>query len=766
MKHMNQTSLATFILCSFGLFTQVFGANTPAEIEQPHKTLCVSGVAAVIIPDSCGRGASIALTPINAQGDVTYRWSHDPTLTDSLAPNLTGGEIIQVVITDDACQIDTSFIVPFVPVLIVDGTVTPDTCGERNGTAAVSLGSIGNGQGPYTFQWGPNAGSQTTSVAIGLDLGIYQVLVTDANGCQGVWVATVPTTRDSFDVNLDFSGPACFGEASGQATVDVIGGTGQYEVYWLQNGNDTLGRNDQLGNIAAGQYEVTVIDQGGRCQFNQNFSLSEPEPLSTEIFSSPTTLCQSDNGFARVVPSGGTAPYSYLWSNGGSNDTISNVAADTYSVVVTDDNGCEASSIAFVTSEPGPEFEVQILQSDNCGLGEGIARLRITKGVAPFQVLWQTFATQDNDTSLFAYNLIGQNTYRVLVYDSDSCFDFQDFFVPGRNPLTITSTATEPNYCDLGNGTASVSVSGGTLPYTYQWNSNPVQQTARATDLIEGPYTVTVRDSFNCEVGTILTVGDEVGFTIDVTQTDETCFGREDGTATVSVQNGRPPFNYRWNSQPLPQFEATATNLPGGPVEVVVSDQGGCERTSFANIASQDFLEAAFSADPDTLIPIALSEAVFRFSNQTVGGNSYLWDFGDGNQSADFAPQHTYTEVGNYFTKLVATNNSSGCKDSVILGPYLVIPDGLLFVPNAFTPNGDGINDFLRIQGEALENFTFSIYDRWGTVMFSTNSISEVWDGKMPGGRAAPEGVYMYSLQATAPGEQPLQELGTITIYR
>ncbi|MEL6133852.1 MAG: PKD domain-containing protein, partial [Bacteroidota bacterium] len=592
----------------------------------------------------------------------TYTWSHDANLSDSIATNLEGGTVYSVTVSDAAgCSItELIFVQAFSPIN-VNGTTVPDTCGAGLGSAAIPIGAISGGTAPYTFQWDAAADSQVSPSAINLTSGVYTVTITDADGCQTTWAGIVGDETNSFDFTLARENVSCFGLVDGTGVVEVTGASPAYAVSWRDENRNVLATGDSISSLAAGVYSVLIVD-GTTCADSLAFSVTEPAEIQPTFDTDPTTGCRTPNGVLTALPTGGTTPYSYEWTNVDgtvildTTQVIDSLQADQYQLTVTDDNGCSASTEVILTSLAGPFFDVEILQGDNCGLGEGIARTNITVGTPPYSIEWRTNPLQSTTDSIIATNLFGLDTYFVIIVDADSCLQTQEFFMPGRPPLSLDNISIENNYCDLANGEASATVSGGTLPYRYAWTTTPQQTTATASNLVEGPYALAIRDSFNCIIRDTVLIQDEEGFTLDLSFTDESCYGKEDGTATAIVTDARGAISYTWGTEPA-QRGPQASNLPGGVVDVVVRDAEGCERRDFVEIVGKEFLQADFSFLPDSPRIVPLRQATIEFINESQGAEFYEWNFGDGETSTDVFPTHTYQDSGRYFVQLKAFND-------------------------------------------------------------------------------------------------------------
>ncbi|MEM7654689.1 MAG: gliding motility-associated C-terminal domain-containing protein [Bacteroidota bacterium] len=736
---------------------------------------CVSSLQVTVSGDTCELGQGSIILEHDGDAPFTYTWSHDSTLNDSIATGLTPGDYTISVVDSGGCTADTTVTLGnFNPLSLISVGFGDDTCGAPNGYIAIEVSPAGAGTPPYTFQWDSLAGNQTTQVATDLRGGSYTVVATDAAGCEVSREFSIGSVSNGFDGATLTTDVLCYGDSNGTANVSPVGGNGVYAYAWTLPGDSVvLSADSTLSGVPEGVYQIVLTDPNGEgdvCLFSQLVTINQPDSVRASFQVMEASDCTTEDGEAIAVPIGGTPPYDISWSTGDTTDTLSNIRPGFYSLTVTDTFGCENTKTVIISSFSGPDFEIEILQEDNCGLGEGIARINILTGTAPYEIQWWTRVSQlqDSTTSDFLqYNLFRTDggTYTVVIEDADSCVNQVQFQMPGNPPLQVDDISSTVNYCELANGTTSISVSGGTLPYTYEWTTSPVQRNATATGLVEGTYLVTVRDSFNCDIGGEIEVGTEAGFDLEVRTTDVSCYGADDGTArALTFGNGRFPFRYTWENSS--SRESSLENLEAGIYTVTVVDDEGCTRTGFNEVGAVNFINADFTAMPDTNTPVVLSSAAFEFTNLSEGGDSYIWDFGDGNLSTEFNPTHVYADTGQFFVTLRTFTNDFQCVDSMVLGPYVVAIDGVIFVPNAFTPNGDGFNDFFEVKGELVEQYQLRVFDRWGVEIFSASSLEDSWNGRLPGGKAAPQGVYVYHMTANIPGEKEVQETGTITLIR
>lgn len=760
-----------YFLRQFVLTSSLIWGLLSFTFASPLDVQCVNDLELIVSPDTCDANTGgIVVIPQNATDPVTYAWTHDSTLTDSLLTGLAAGPYSLTVSDGDGCSVDTLIIIPAFSPMLLTISANQDTCGANLGSAEVEILNPNDLTAPFTYLWDSTAAAQNTPIATGLGEGSYLVTVEDAQGCSAQIEVGVGSTDNNFAIQAFGYDAICFADSSGALRAIASGGTDAYRYEWRFGTDTTLfSTADSLVDVLPGFYVVTASDSIGMgCSATLLVQVGQPDSLVAGFGTQAASDCGVADGIAWARPLGGTTPYTYLWSTGETTDSIFNVSPAVYSLTVVDTFGCMDTRTVIMPSTLGLEYEVEVLQPDNCGLGEGIARLNITRGAAPYDIRWWVNRSDFSDTPfVYVYNLFSSraDSFTVVIQDADSCVSFRDFVFPGNEPLEANMADAVNDYCDLSIGAVEVAVSGGTEPYRYQWTTSPVQTTARAEGLIAGPYEVTIRDSFNCSIVVDTLISDDQGFTLEVEARDESCYGREDGRAIALVEGSRGGVSYRWNTIPT-QTSSSANNLPDGVYNVLVTDGEGCEREGIADIGSQNFVEADFRAVPDTNQAVVLSSNGFNFQNLSEGATNYLWDFGDGNVSDVSDPVHVYADTGAYFVTLLAYDGDVACADSAVYGPYIVTTDGLIFVPEAFTPNGDGFNDELLVRGLLVQNYQFQIFSRWGRQIFDSDNMGDSWNGRLPNGKAAPEGVYVYQLTAIVSGEQTIERTGMVVLIR
>ncbi|MBL4657415.1 MAG: T9SS type A sorting domain-containing protein, partial [Flavobacteriales bacterium] len=505
---------------------------------------------------------------------------------------------------------------------------TNSSCTVDDGTATVVATG---GNGPYSYVWTPS--SQTSATAIGIGAGTYTVVVTDADGCSVSATATVGNANAPSLTN-SASDETCSGTGDGTATVSATGGTQPYVYLWDDPGAQAAAT---AVGLSAGTYTVTVTDATGCIAIGSSTVSSSGGPTVTT--NSSAASCGASDGVASANATGGTAPYTYLWSDPGAQTgpTAVNLTAGTYTVLVTDAGGCSVSSTVTVTSAGGGATVTTIAVGENCGNGDGSAAALASGGTPPYNYLWNDPTAQTNSTATG----LSAGTYTVIVGDASGCSTSSTVVVNGSVGPTATTSVTGST-CGNSDGSATVVATGGTPPYSYSWNDPGTQTSATASGLGSGSYTIVVTDATGCTGTQIASVSDIGAPTITTSSTDIDCNGDGDGSATVNATGGATPYTYLWND-PNSQATSTAGSLSGGVFSVTVTDAVGCKAVTTVTVIEP----AALLANATTTTTIS-GQCTGTASANVSGGVSpftYVWSDGAAQTSgtATGLCQGTYT---------------------------------------------------------------------------------------------------------------------------
>lgn len=521
-------------------------------------TITVSGQTTI-----CAGGS----TPLTASGATTYNWSPGAGLSNSGGPNVTAspGFNTNYTVTGTSANGCSNTAVVSISVLAPPSatitTVNPTCYGSANGSLTTN---VSGGTPPYTYTWNNSA---TTNSLNNVAAGYYSVTVTDANGCHAGDSAYL-TQPSSINVsNPVFTNPTCNGASNGSINLGgITGGTAPYTYLW-SNGATTNNNT----SLAAGSYTVTITDNNG-CTKTADTILTQPAPIITTAITHNATCYGLNNGSAYDSVQGGVKPLSYNWSNGATNSIIAGVLASSYTVTVTDNNGCTGTATAII-GQPAPINGNLLVVNASCGKSNGNITAKPTGGTAPYTYSWSNGAT----TNLI-YNM-PVAAYTVTIKDSNACQVIDSATILTPAPLSVTANSTNAS-CGTKNGTATAIPSGGSVPYNYSWTTVPAQTGVTAGNLAAGSYSVTVTDGFGCTATAGVTVTASSGPAISPTITQSTC-GASNGAISVNVTGGTAPYRYSWNNG---DTVSSNNNLPSGTYIITVNDAANCSTYQAINI--------------------------------------------------------------------------------------------------------------------------------------------------------------------------------------
>ncbi|MCB0397491.1 MAG: gliding motility-associated C-terminal domain-containing protein [Flavobacteriales bacterium] len=706
------------------------------------------------IPPTCdGLCDGTGTVTSTGNGPFTYQWDDANSQNTSSATGLCVGTY-HVTVTDSfGCTDSTSVTLTSPPAMTLTTDSTDQSCfGTCDGATTVTASG---GSSPYQYQWNDGS-SQATATATGLCSGSYDVTVTDANGCTAITSVSVnePLRITS---SMDSTDTDC-GSATGTGTVTASGGTGNFTYVWSDPSSQTTATATGLG---IGTYTVTIMDANG-CIATDEVSIKELGGFPVTITKTDVVCNGACDGTATVTPDGGNPPHTFLWSTGTGNQTTqtaTGLCPGTYNVTVTDASGCSGSGTVTITEPPLLHITETHTPVSCNGMNDGSIDISISGGSPPVSVMWDQGSTSEDLSNL------GAGTYCVTITDANGCTDSLCVLITEPAAILL-DTSTIKTSCNICNGSATVSVTGGgTTPFSYMWDDGNSQTSATATGLCAGNYNVTVTDGSGCSA--------EIPAQVMIHDSPVACFADSTtGCAPLSasfVNCSTGGSTYFWD-----MGDGTTSDLPDPghiynsagcyDISLTVTSQEGCSATLTKScyVSAHPVPKADFDASPWTTT--ILSPTV-NFIDKSSNASAWFWDFGDGVTDTTQNPEHTYSDTGCYNVRLILINQFD-CTDT--MERIVCVKDIYSFyLPNAFSPNNDGVNETFTPVYYGICEFEMYIFDRWGNMIHRTNSLKG-WDGKVEGGsdEIAQEDVYVWLVRAIDCNGKTINRTGHVTLLK
>jgi gliding motility-associated-like protein len=663
-----------------------------------------------------GSANGAVTTTINGNtGNVVYNWSNGAT--SSGIANVAAGTYTVTVRDAQNCSSTSTAVVAQPPAIVVNETHTNVDC-NGNSTGAIQT-NVSGGTGSYSYLW---SNAATSSSVSNLAANTYRLTVTDAASCSAS-IAVVVSQPAILSVTETHKPYACANKP-GAIDVEVSGGTGPYNYNWTNAAN-----TQDLNNLQSGNYRVTVSDARG-CVANAAVTISELPVLTTHILKTDVTCNGGNNGTINLTVAGGTAPYQYMWNNGATSNTLANLPASNYRVLVTDSNSCVITDTTTITQP----VEIQIAETITNLLCHADANGAIQVSATGGNPGGYTYQWSNQSASQQLQNLPA-GTYSVTVADNQSCSATETYTIQQPAPISITATIAAVACDGRADGQILVSTSGGQQPYAYSWTNSATAATI--TGLATGTYAVTVTDNNGCTNSGSYIVGTAPAIVVTPVIRNNACAEVSTGAINLTVEGGNSGFVYDWSNG---STAAGISNIGEGTYAVTVTDARNCSVSASYVVATGYSLTV--DAMPSTTINLGESVQLTAVTN-VDNGNLYNWTPASGNISCNSCATTTATPTmeTTYTISVVDTN---GCRatDTVTVSVNSITD---IFIPNAFSPNNDGNNDVFQLFGDVstISFLDMKIFNRWGELVFESSKHNFDWDGTYKG-EIVPQGTYIY----------------------
>jgi len=734
-------------------------------------------------------------------GTYTYRADVTPIVTNggnyiisglpTGSPNDADGATFMIIYRDPAATYRGSMVIHDGTVMIGGGSTTQTVTGiaacapGQNARAFCAIGDIQmtgqtltmNGtNAPFMWDW-YNYVEVPTNVALGQNTANYTL--NSGGDCYnllmiGLYYQTntcaVCPANNPLQLNMASTNATC-SQCNGSATVTASGVAGPYTYSWAPTG----GNGPSATNLCAGTYTVTVTGGGGCFTNTATVTITNQGSGITIAGTTTDVLCNGGNtGAINTTVSGVTGPINYNWSpSGGTGSNANNLFAGIYTVIVSDTAGC-ADTSSFTVNQP-PLLTVSLTSPDNqlC-LGDSTVLTALASGGAGTSTYTWNNSIPAGTTS----HVVSPGTttnYIVTVTDSNNCTATNNLNVT-VSPIPVASF----NFVNACSGlpssfTSTSTISSGNIA-GYAWNygdNTPFGTTANTTHTYAAagnyPVTLGIVSNMGCvdsiTQNLLMFPGPVINFSVD---TPNGCVNHCVNFTDLSTVNGSTITQWSWLANGVPFSAATNpahcfTNPGLYNIGLMVQTADGCidtvEVPNFINAYSLP--QAGFTLNSYS---ISFSDPLVEVHDEAVNTTSWQYNMGDGTLFFSANPVHLYGDSGTYCITQIVTS-SNGCKDTTVacLDIYL---DPLLYIPNSFTPNGDGLNEIFSAKGVELVTFEMRIFDRWGMEIFYSNDMSKGWNGQRINGSLCMQDVYVYKVSATDINGDEYELMGQVNLIR
>jgi hypothetical protein len=690
---------------------------------------CTVGPLTVLLTPSattCGQGnGAINLTAFGGTSPYTYDWAHvTGTNNPSSLTGLTAGTYTVTATDGEGATATATVAVIGSTGISLALTPTGTSCGNNNGaiTAVVSSGTA-----PYTYDWLDITTGTEPQNRGALAAGNYSVTITDVSGCTAGSSATISSSAGA-SVSAVITGVSCSGGNNGAINVTVGGGSAPYTYNWadITSGVEPEDRS----NLIASTYNLTVTAANG-CTATISAQVQQPVPLTNSAVSA-NAACGLPNGSITVTTTGGTSPYTFDWADlSGTNDPQNRTAINggTYTVTITDLNSC-TGALSRTIQQPGVPGLTAALTHVSCfGGTNGTINITITGGTSPYSYNWAdlNIANEPKDrTGLTA------GTYSITVTDVQGCTQSGSYTITQPASALALSAAFTNATCGNTNGTITLTVSGGTSAYTYNWaDITTAPEPKDRTGLAPGTYSVTVTDANSCTTNTAVTITQPGGSTLSAVITNVTCLGSFNGAINVTVTGGASPYTYNWADITTGTEPEDRTGLGAGTYALTVTTSSGCTTSGSWTVTQPTILSITSSF---TNTSCGLNNGAINTAGS--GGTSpytYNWSHIAGTND----PQNlTGVSAGTY--GLTVTDNNGCTKTNTFTINSSTVVSVTVTKTNTSCGNNNG-SITLGVSGGGGSSYSFD----WAHIAGTANNQNLT---------SLPPGVYNVTVTATATG--------------
>ena len=520
------------------------------------SSYCYLDLTSAVTDDNCGNAqGAIDITITDATNPYNVEWSNGATTED--ISNLAEGDYTVTVTDANNCQVIKTITVGnnTGTLAISNSSISNETCGNSNG--AIDITTEG-GTLPYNFSW--DNGTTTEDISA-LSAGTYQIQITDGNNCELTQSFEVLNHTGTLSASETIVNEIC-GNGLGSIDLSVTGNNGALSFNW-NNGATT----EDISNLSAGTYSCIISDASG-CELSVSYTITNSASDLAIVNSNITNeTCDQSNGAIDIVVTGGDGNYTYLWNNDSTVEDITGLTEGSYSLTITDGNGCQVSSGSKYVFNTGGDLAIstQLKVDEICGNGLGSIDVNVTGGDGIYSYAWNTGASSEDLTNL------SEGTYSLTVTDGNGCQQSYSENVANNNgTLSNDNTIVTNETCGNTNGAIDLVISGGTTPYTFNWDSG--QTSEDISGLSAGTYNVTINDANGCEVLTSANVTNLADLSESHQATAEIC-SNSNGAIDLTLTGSATPFTFVWSNGATTE---DISGLSAGTYSCVITDANSC----------------------------------------------------------------------------------------------------------------------------------------------------------------------------------------------
>lgn len=728
-----------------GPFGHVMSEYDDSTLDQEMVATCLyPGRPYWILVDGTGFNAKgFFKIRVTDNGDITPKTTIDTTICAGASYNVGSSSYTETGSYSDTLQLFAGCdSIVFTNLTVLEPlTTTLDTFPAIGMTATgVATATPSGGSGNYSYQWCSGETGQTASMLVGGTN--CCVTITDDTDCVLVECFTVPFLTTIIPI-FENDSLNCFGENTGIISFQTFNGEPPYNYSWSQsssglNGSGMIaaeGDETSITDLPGGEVEITISD----INFDTTFTalVYEPEEIQITLDLNQGASCFGIcDGILEISATGGTGDLNYNWSNGATSEEIQDLCSGDYSVTVSDENGCEITADFFVDQPLEFIASPNVIQNVSCFEGsDGHAGLLLENGTAA------SYNWINNETTA-EINGLTAGFYDVTVTNTDGCEAYTSVEIsqPSAPLLANIEILNEVSCFGENDAVLSAEVSGPGNVLNYTWSSGA--QSAIAPNLGAGNYDLTVTNENNCEALASFVVTEPPQLLASISAKDITCLDPPNGGEIYidTVFGGVPNYYFSIDGENFSSFE-TFSGLEEGYYEVIVKDESGCEKNLDITVQGPPELSVDLGEDYE----ISLGEEISIQAIANSDDLTYEWNISDtltGFEIVDRPLVSTLYSVMVYDTITYCT-----AEDAIFIW---INKDRNVFIPNAFSPNNDGVNDqFLIYGGVGIEKVkSFRIFSRAGDLVyqgenFYPNDPGSSWDGKFNGHPMNP-GVFVF----------------------